>query len=78
MCRPDTYVLLLSSARLIKGPKKDIVEMMIKTRLMGFVKKMEASPWEIINDILRCSSNAGPKIMARSMGKTGKSYLFMK
>ena len=63
---------------MIKGPKKEIVEMMIKMRLMGFVKKIEASPWEIINDILRCSSNAGPKIMARSMGKTGKSYLFMK
>ena len=52
--------------------------MMIKMRLIGFVKKIEASPWEIIKDILRCSSRAGPKIMARSMGKTGKSYLFMK
>jgi hypothetical protein len=77
MC-PDTYVLLLSSARRIKGPKKDMVEIMIKMRLMGFVKKIEASPWEIINDILRCSSKAGPKIMASSIGKIGKSYLFMK
>lgn len=60
------------------GPMKDMREIMMKTRLMGCFMNIEGSPWEMMSDILRCSSRAGPRIMAKSIGTTGNSYFLMK
>jgi hypothetical protein len=44
---------------------------MIKAALIGQVKKMLGSPWDVISERRRFCSAIGPRIKARKIGGTG-------